>query len=81
MQNQAHILTLVNKLMIKILNLKLVQKAALQIGQKKFLSSKKFKIECREHMLLMFLMEKKLLKLFLEKNCKKQIKKNLELKK
>ena len=49
MQNQAQILTIVEKLMIKILNLKLVilleyqnikiflQKAMLQIGLKKFL--------------------------------------------
>ena len=42
---------------------------------------KKLKILCRGHMLLMILMEKKLLKYFTKANCKKQIKKNLELKK
>ena len=44
---------------------------------------KKVKILCRGDMLLMILMEKKLLeiveKVFTKTNCKKQIKKNLEL--
>ena len=35
----------------------------------------------REHTLLMILMEKKLFERFTKKNLKKQIKKNLELKK
>ena len=64
------------KLIIKVLNLKLVvlleykilkrflQKVALQIDWKKFLWLKKLKILCRGHMLLMILMEKKLLELF-----------------
>ena len=51
-----------------------------QIGLKKFLWLKKLKILCREHMLLMILMEKKLLEHFTKPNCKKQIKMNLELK-
>ena len=42
---------------------------------------KKLKILCRRHMLLMMLMEKNLLEHFTKTNCKKQIKKNLELKK
>ena len=41
---------------------------------------KKVKILCRGHILLMILTEKKLLELFTKKNCKKQIKKSLELK-
>ena len=78
--------------MKKILNLKLVilleyqnikivlQKVTLQIVLKKFLRLKKLKILCRGHILLMILMDKKLLELFTKKNCKKQIKENLELK-
>ena len=70
--NETHILTLVNKLIIKILNLKLLilieyqnikillQKATLQIGLKKILWLKKLKILWRGHMLLMILKEKKL---------------------
>ena len=93
MQNQTHILTLVKKSIIKILNLKLVilleyqslktflQKVALQIGLKKFLWLKKLKILCRGHMLLMILTEKKLLDCFTKTNCKKQNKMNLVLKK
>ena len=42
---------------------------------------KKLKILCRGHILLMILMEKKLLESFMKTNCKKQTKKNLELKK
>ena len=41
---------------------------------------KKVKILCCGHILLMILTEKKLLELFTKKNCKKQIKKSLELK-
>ena len=43
----------------------------LQIGLKKFLLLKKLKTQCRGHMLLMILTEKKLLELFTKKNCKK----------
>ena len=79
--------------MIKTLNLKLLilleyqniktflQKAMFQIGLKKFLRLKKLKTLCRGHVLLVILMENKFLKLFTKKNCKKQIKKSLELKK
>ena len=42
---------------------------------------KKLKILCRGHMLLMILMENNLLQCFTKTNCKKQIRKNLELKK
>ena len=61
MQNEAHIVTLVKKLIITILNLKLlillahqnikifVQKFTLQIGLNKFLGLKKLKILCRGH--------------------------------
>ena len=55
--------------------------STLQIGLKTFLGLKKLKILCRGYMLLMILMKKKLLELFTKKNCKKQIKKSLELKK
>ena len=39
------------------------------------------KMLCREHMLSVILKEKKLLERFIKNNCKKPIKKNLELKK
>ena len=42
---------------------------------------KKLKILCLEYILLMILMKKNLLERFTEKNCKKQIKKCLELQK
>ena len=84
--------TLVKKLIIKILNSKLVilleyqnikvfsLKVKLQIALKKFLCLKQLKIQCGEHILLVILTEKKLLELFTKKNCKKnQI--ELELKK
>ena len=82
-----------SKLMIKILNLKLallleyqnmktfLQKVTLQIGLKKILWLKKLKILCRGPLLLMILMEKKLAEFFTKKNCRKQIKRSLELKK
>ena len=77
---QAHILTRVKKLMIKILNLKLVilieykniktflQKAIFQIGLKKFLLLQKLKILFCGHMLLVILKVKKLLERFTKKN-------------
>ena len=88
-----HILTLVKKLMIKILNLRLVtlleyqniktflQKAMFQIGLKMFLLLQKLKTLFRGHMLLVILKVKKFLGHFTKKNCKKQIKASLELKK
>ena len=91
--NQTHILSLAKKIMIKILNLKLLtfleyqnikmflQKVTLQIGLKKFLWLKNFKTMYRGHMLLVILNAKKLLKHFTKNNCKKQIKKCLDLKK
>ena len=57
-----------------------LQKLTLQIGQKKFSWLKEFKILCRGYILLVILTIKKLLQRFMKKNCKKQIKKNLELK-
>ena len=93
MSNQTHIFTLVKKLIIKIFNLKLgilleyqnikifLQEVTLHIGLKKILLLKKLKILYRGHMLLMILTRKKFLELFTRKNCKKQIKKSLELKK
>ena len=79
------------KLMMKILDLKLVillkyrniiflQKAIFQIGLKRFFI-KKVKTLCSGHMLLVILKAKKLLERFTKKNCKKQVKKSLELKK
>ena len=56
-----------------------LQKAMFQIGLKKFLWLKKLKVLCHGHMLLVILKAKKLLECF--KNCKKQIKKSLDLNK
>ena len=58
----------------------LLQKAMFQIVSKRFLLSKKLKILCHGHMLLVILTEKKLLERFTKKNCEKQIKKSLGLK-
>ena len=58
-----------------------LQTLTLQIGLNRFLRLKKLKILCRDNMLLMILIRKKLLELFMKTNCKKQIKKSLELKK
>ena len=78
-----HILTLVKRLMIIILNLKLVimreyrnikiflLKVILQIGQKKFLLLKELKLQFNVHMSLMILMAKKLLEYFMKKYCKR----------
>ena len=85
------VMTLVKKLIIKILNLKLVilleyqnikiflKKVTLQIGLK-FLWLKKLKILCHGHTLLVILTKKKLLGHFKKTSCKKQIKNNLKLK-
>ena len=56
---------------------KIFAKGLYQIGLKKFLLSKKLKIQFHGHMLLMILMVKKLLAHFMKKNCKKLISKNL----
>ena len=52
-------------------------KDTLKIGQKKFLFAK-LKIQFRGHTWLETWMVNQLLKVFMKKNCKKQIKKNLE---
>ena len=77
-----------DKLMIKILNLKLViteeflsikiflLKDTHQIGLKRFLLVVKLKIDFHEHMLLMISMVKRSLEHFMQKNCKRLIKKN-----
>ena len=57
-----------------------LQKGTLKIVRKKFLWLKKLKILYHGHMLLMILIEKKLLERLTKINCKKQIKKNFELK-
>ena len=79
MKNQVHILTKVEKLIMKILNLELaillenqkkktfLQKAMFQIGLNKFLWLKL----CRGHMLLVVLKTKEFLKCFMTKNCTK----------
>ena len=79
--NQAHILTLVKKVMAKILNLKLVilleyqniktflQMTMFENGLKKFLRLKKLKTLWRGHMLLVILKAKQLLERFTKKNC------------
>ena len=75
-------MTLVNKLIIKILNLKLaalleyqnikifLQNVTFQISLKKLFVVEKLKILFQWHMLLMILMEKKLLERFTKKNQK-----------
>ena len=60
---------------------KFLQKVRLQNEVKKFSKIKKLNILFREHILLFILMMKKLLKSYMKKNCKKQIKQSLELKK
>ena len=57
-----------------------LQKVTFQISQNCFWL-KSLKTLSSGHMLLVILTEKKLLERFKEKNCKKQIKKSLELKK
>ena len=59
----------------------ILQKVTLKISLKKFLLLRKLKILCHGHMLLMILTEKKLLKLFTKKYCKKQIKKGFRIEK
>ena len=79
--------------MIKIKNLKLVilldnqniktflQKPMSHFGLKKFFLSKNLKTLCHGHMLLVTMKAKKLLEIFTKRNCRKQVKKSLELKK
>ena len=57
---------------------KILLKAILQIGLKKFLQLKKLKIQFHGLMLLMILMVRKLLEHFMEKNCKRQSRKKLK---
>ena len=57
------------------------QKTMFQIGLKKFSWLKRLQTLCHEHMFLVILIEKKLFECFPKENCKKQIKKCLELKK
>ena len=95
MKNQTYILTLVNKLMIKILNLKLLMllkylniKTFLQkslqdkLVWRCFCDKKKLKIlSSNINMLLLISKAKKLLECFTKMNCKRHVKKSLELKK
>ena len=88
-------LILAQKLTIKILNFKLVilleyqyiykttflRNTMFQIGLNRFLSLQKLKILYLGHMLLMISTENELLELYMKTNCKKQIKKSLELRK
>ena len=67
--------------MLEYQNIKtFLEKAMFQIGLKTFLLSKKLKTLFRGHMLLVILKTKELLQRFTKKDCKKQIKKSLELK-
>ena len=59
----------------------ILQKFTFQISLKKFLLLKKLNILCRGHMLLMVLVQKKLLDFLTKADCRKQVKKRLELKK
>ena len=72
--------------MLEYQNIKIFfQNVTLHIGQKKLKNVKfvvkKGKILYHGHMLLVILKEKKLLEHFMKTNCKKQIKKTLELEK
>ena len=79
-------------LMKRILNLKLVTasehkntkilllKGMFKIYQKRFLSLEKLKIQFHGLMLLVTGMVKKLMELFMKKNCKKLVRKNSEWK-
>ena len=58
-----------------------LQKAMFQIDLKKFLGSKKLRVLCHGHMLLVTWTVEKMLERFIKKNCKEQINKSLELKK
>ena len=53
-------------------------KDTLQINQKKILLLAKLKMQSRGHMLLMISVVIRLLEVFMKKNCKKLVKKNLE---
>ena len=65
--------------MLEFQNIKtFLLKDTLQIGQKKFLLLAKLKIQFLGLMLLVTWMVKKLLEVFMKKNCKRLIKKNLE---
>ena len=86
-------MTRAKKIMIKIVNLKLVilleyqniktflESTMFQIALRKFLLLKKLKTLYCGHIFLVILKAKKMLELFTKKNYKKQIKKSLELKK
>ena len=68
--------------MLEYENIKMIlQKVTLQIDLEKFLRLKKLKSLFLGHMLIIILMEKKNFERFMKNNCKRQIKKNLELKK
>ena len=58
-----------------------MQKAVFQVGLKKFLFLQKLKIVFRGHVINAFNGGAKLLERFKKENCKKQVKKSLELKK
>ena len=93
MYNQVHTLTLVKKLMIKILNLKLgillgyqnikifLQKAMLQIGLKRFSLLKKVKSTVLWTYFVSDLKDEEFVGMFYKKELQKQMKKSLELKK
>ena len=93
MQNEAHKLTLVKRLMMKILNLILaillefqnikafLQKVIFQIGLKQFSSLENLKALSCGHMLLAILKSKKLLEYFRKKIFQKKIKNSVDLNK
>ena len=67
--------------MLEYQNIKtFLEKAMFQIGLKTLLWLKKLKTLFGGHMLLVILKTTKLLQRFMKKDCKKQIKKSLELK-
>ena len=65
--------------MLEFQNIKtILLKDMLQIGRKKSLLIVKLKIKFRRLMLLVTWMVRKLLEVFMKKNCKKLVKKNLQ---
>ena len=83
MKNQIkEILNVKLVIMLEFLSIKIfLLKDMFLIGRKKFLLLLKLKIQFHGLMLLMILMMKKLLEVFMKKNRKRLIKKNLEKKK
>ena len=82
-QNEdSHVTSLNSTIVLGFQNIiKFLLKDILKIGQKKFLSLAKLKSQFRGLMLLANWMLKKLLEVFMKRNCKKLVKKNIRIEK